>query len=215
MTEEKKEKNNIEKTDSNPATQDGQKKKVEKTPTDVKTVSKAIADKKPVSKERPKRTFKKNVRPRRRAGFKRPKPEFDQKIIDIRRVTRVVKGGRRFSFSVVMILGNKKGKVGVGVGKASDTALAIEKAIRNAKKNMIQLKLTENNSIPYEVDAKYCASRVAIRPAKGRGVVAGSSLRTVLELAGVTEVGGKVISRSKNKLNNARATIKALQAFKG
>ncbi len=179
--------------------------------TPVKSASKKTNDK-PV--ERPKKTFKKNVRPRRRSNFKRPKPEFDQKIIDIRRVTRVVKGGRRFSFSVVMILGNKKGKVGVGVGKASDTALAIEKAIRNAKKNMIQLKLTKNNSIPYEVDAKYCASQIIIRPAEGRGVVAGSSLRTVLELAGVTEVGGKVLSRSKNKLNNARATMKALQAFK-
>lgn len=185
-------------------------KKVEKT-TAVKPAPKKVGDK---PADRSKRTFKKNVRPRRRSNFKRPKPEFDQKIIDIRRVTRVVKGGRRFSFSVVMILGNKKGSVGVGIGKASDTALAIEKAIRNAKKNMVKLKLTENNSIPYEVDAKYCASQIVIRPAKGRGVVAGSSLRTVLELAGITEVGGKVLSRSKNKLNNARAAMKALSVFK-
>lgn len=158
--------------------------------------------------------FKKNVRSRKPRRFERPKPEFDQKIVDIRRVTRVVKGGRRFSFSVSMVIGNKKGSVGVGVGKASDTALAIEKAIRDAKKNMIKLKLTENMSIPYEVESKYKASVVAIRPAKGRGVVAGSSVRTVLELAGITEVGAKILSRSKNKLNNARVAIQALSEFK-
>ncbi|MBU1557832.1 30S ribosomal protein S5 [Patescibacteria group bacterium] len=203
MTENKEEKKNItpveEKTE-----------KVEKT-TEVKNTPKK-AEEKP---EAPKRTFTKNVRTRRpKSNFERPKPEFDQKIIDIRRVTRVVKGGRRFSFSVVMVLGNKKGSVGVGIGKAGDTALAIEKAIRNGKKNMIKLKLTENNSIPYEVEAKYNSSVVVFRPAKGRGVVAGSSARTILELAGVTEVGAKVLSRSKNKLNNARATIKALSEFK-
>ena len=205
--EEKTEKKNTTPVEPNPTDGQGEKtEKVEKT-TDVKTV--------PKKTEAPKRVFKKNIRSRRpRSKFERPKPEFEQKIIDIRRVTRVVKGGRRFSFSVVMVLGNKKGKVGVGVGKASDTALAIEKAIRNGKKNMITLKLTENNSIPYEVQAKYNASVVVIRPAKGRGVVAGSSARTILELAGVTEVGAKVLSRSKNKLNNARAAIKALEEFK-
>ena len=103
---------------------------------------------------------------------------------------------------------------GVGVGKASDTALAIEKAIRDAKKNMLKLKLTKENSIPYEVEAKYCASSVVIKPAKGKGVVAGSSVRTILELAGITEVGGKLLTRSKNKLNNAKATMKALSEFK-
>ncbi|MBU4480066.1 30S ribosomal protein S5 [Patescibacteria group bacterium] len=163
----------------------------------------------------PKGAFKKNIRARsNRSKFERPKPEFDQKIIDIRRVTRVVKGGRRFSFSVAMILGNKKGSVGVGIGKASDTALGIEKAMRDAKKNMIKLKLTKDMSIPYEVKAKYCSSEVVIRPAKGRGVVAGSSVRNVLELAGITEVGGKILSRSKNKLNNAKVAIKALSEFK-
>ena len=162
---------------------------------------------------RPKRTFKKNVRPRRSQRPERQKPEFDQKIINIRRVTRVVKGGRRFSFSVAMVIGDKKGRVGVGVGKASDTALAIEKAWRNAKKIMLTLKLTDNMSVPYEVSSKYCSSEVVIRPAKGRGVVAGSSVRTVLELAGITEVGGKILSRSKNQINNAKAAIKALSAF--
>jgi len=160
--------------------------------------------------------FKKNIRSKKpRTGRpERAKPEFDQKIIDIRRVTRVVKGGRRFSFSVAMILGNKKGSVGVGLGKATDTALAIEKAMRDAKKKMIRIKLTDKMSIPYETRAKYCTSDIVIRPAKGKGVVAGSSVRNVLELAGITEVGGKILSRSKNKINNARATVQALSVFK-
>lgn len=141
------------------------------------------------------------------------KSEFDSKIISIRRVARVVAGGRRFSFSVALVAGDKKGRVGVGLGKAGDTALAIDKAMRNAKKNMIKLKLTKNNSIPKEVMVKYCGSVVAMRPAPGRGVVAGSSVRNVLALAGVSDVSSKILSRSKNSLNNARATIKGLSLF--
>jgi small subunit ribosomal protein S5 len=165
--------------------------------------------------ETKKREFKKNVRSRKPQGkFERPKPEFDQKIVDVRRVTRVVKGGRRFSFSVSMVIGNRKGTVGVGIGKASDTALAIEKAMRDAKKNMLRMKLTETMSVPHEVKAKYCSSEVLIRPSKGKGVVAGSSVRTVLELAGIKEINAKLLSRSKNKLNNAKVAIKALSVFK-
>lgn len=162
-----------------------------------------------------KRPFKKNTRPTKKTRFseERAKPEFEQKIIDIRRVTRVVKGGRRFSFSVAMVIGNKKGWVGVGTGKATDTSLAINKAMRNAKKNMLKLKLTENMSVPHDSSAKYSSSEVIIRPAKGRGLVAGSSVRTVLEMAGITEVGAKLLSGSKNKLNNAKAAIKALSVF--
>ncbi|MAF59364.1 MAG: 30S ribosomal protein S5 [Candidatus Pacebacteria bacterium] len=140
----------------------------------------------------------------------RAKSEFLQKVISIRRVTRVMGGGRRFSFSVAMVLGDKKGRVGVGNGKASDTALAIEKAVKNAKKNMVKVNLTKTMSIRHDVSSKYGASVVEIRPSKGRGLVAGSSVRIVLELAGVTDVTAKLFSRSKNKLNNARATIKAL-----
>lgn len=142
------------------------------------------------------------------------KSEYDQKMINIRRVARVVSGGRRFSFSVAIIIGNKKGKVGVGLGKAGDTSLAIDKAVRNAKKNMITVPLTKDSSIAYDVDAKYNASRVALIPAHGRGLVAGSSARIVLELAGVTNIIAKMHSGSKNGLNNARATIKALQQIK-
>jgi len=142
------------------------------------------------------------------------KPEFDHKVIKIRRVTRVVAGGRRFSFSVALVSGNRKGSVGVGVGKSSDTALAIEKATRAAKKNMIALSLTKNMSIPHETDAKYVSSYVKIFPAPGKGLTAGSSVRDVLELAGIRDVGAKILSRSKNQLNNAEAAIKALQCFK-
>lgn len=142
------------------------------------------------------------------------KSEFDTRMINIRRVARVVAGGRRFSFSVSLIIGNKKGKVGVGVGKAGDTTLAIDKATRAAKKNLITVALTKDSSIAHDVSAKYCASRVALMPAHGRGLVAGSSVRLVLELAGVTNVIAKVHSGSKNGLNNARATLDALKSLK-
>jgi small subunit ribosomal protein S5 len=135
-------------------------------------------------------------------------------MVNIRRVARVVAGGRRFSFSAAIIIGNKKGKVGVGLGKAGDTTLAIDKATRNAKKNMITIVLTKDNSIAHAIEAKYNASRVWISPAPGRGLVAGSSMRPVLELAGVTNVVAKVRSGSKNGLNNARATIEALKSLK-
>jgi len=153
-------------------------------------------------------------RPQGRGGRAERKSEFDQRIITIRRVARVVAGGRRFSFSVAIIIGNKKGKVGVGLGKAGDTTLAIDKAVRNAKKNMITVALTKDNSIAHEVAAKYCASEVAFMPAHGRGLVAGSSVRPVLELAGITNTVAKIHSGSKNGLNNARAAIEALKNLK-
>lgn len=135
-------------------------------------------------------------------------------MITIRRVARVVAGGRRFSFSVAIIIGNRKGKVGVGLGKAGDTTLAIDKAVRNAKKNLITVNLTKDSSVAHEVASKYCASRVSLMPAPGRGLVAGSSVRPVLELAGITNVIAKIHSGSKNGLNNARAAIEALRKLK-
>lgn len=143
----------------------------------------------------------------------RPKPEFEQKIISIRRVTRVMAGGRRFGFSVCMVAGDRAGKVGVGLGKASDTALAIEKAFRKAKQSMIEISLTENRSIPHEVKEKFCASEILMMPAPGRGLKAGGAVRAVLELGGVTDVSAKILSRSKNSINNSRATLKALSKF--
>lgn len=140
----------------------------------------------------------------------RVRSEYDTKMINIRRVARVTSGGRRFSFSVALVAGDRKGSVGVGLGKAGDTALAIDKATRNAKKNMIRIPLTKTSSIAHEVEAKVGPSRVVIRPASGRGLVAGSSVRTVLELAGVRDVSARILSRSKNQLNNARAATAAL-----
>lgn len=167
-----------------------------------------------------KTTDKKNITPRK-GGFRgrgargeRPKPEFDNKMIDIRRVTRVMAGGRRFSFSVVMVLGDRKGRVGVGIGKAGDTALAIEKATNNAKKNMITVSLSKNGSIKKEAEAKYGSSVVIMKPAPGRGLVAGSAVRTIFDLAGIKDVNAKILSRSKNKLNIARATMSALKKTK-
>lgn len=146
-----------------------------------------------------------------RTDKERVKPEFDTKLISIRRVTRVVSGGRRFTFSVAVVSGDRKGRVGVGLGKAGDTSLAIDKATRNAKKNMIKVSLTPGMNIPHMVEGKFCSARVMIMPAKGRGVVAGSSVRNVIELAGIKDVCAKLMSGSKNKINNARVAIVALQ----
>jgi small subunit ribosomal protein S5 len=147
---------------------------------------------------------------RRSSSFNRVKPEFDQKILNIRRVTRVVAGGRRFSFSVALVAGDKKGSVGLGLGKAGDTALAINKALRNAKKNMIKLNLTKTMSIPHELSAKFSSSYIMLKPNKGRGLVAGSVVRDIVKLSGVKDITGKILSNSKNKLNNAKAVMSAL-----
>lgn len=160
--------------------------------------------------ERGRRPRGKGGRGGRRGGFERVKPEFDQKILDIRRVTRVVAGGRRFSFSVALAIGDRKGAAGVGTGKAADTSLAIEKAFRAAKKNLLRLKLTKSMSIPHAIEAKYGPAEIIIMPNKGKGLVVGSSARILLNLAGVRDVTAKVLSGSKNKLSIANATMKAL-----
>ncbi|TAJ14300.1 30S ribosomal protein S5 [Patescibacteria group bacterium] len=153
---------------------------------------------------------------RRRGGkrVERERSEFDQRTLLIRRVARVMAGGRRFSFSAAIVAGDRKGRVGVGIGKGGDTALAIEKALRDAKKNMITLKLTDTMSIRHDVLAKVSSGIVSIRPSPQRGIVAGSSVKLVLELAGVKDVTAKILSPSKNKLNIARATIAALKTLK-
>ncbi len=143
----------------------------------------------------------------------RVKPEFDQKILDIRRVTRVVSGGRRFSFSVAIAIGDKNGRVGLGTGKSSDTSLAIEKALKDAKKKMLTLKLTKEHSIAHDLSAKFASSKVFIMPNRGRGLIAGSSARVLLNLAGVKDVTAKFFSGSKNKLNNGKVTMKALESI--
>ena len=187
---------------------------IEQAVEEVKTEETPVASVEAVLPSRAPREFRKNSRkssPRREA---RVKPEFDQKIIGIRRVTRVVTGGRRFAFSVAIVIGDHKGRVGVGLGKAGDTPVAIDKAVRDARKNMIKVNLTKNSTIPHESKAKYSSSVVLLMRAPGKGILAGSSVRTVLEFAGIKEVSAKIFSRSKNKLNNAKAAIKALSALK-
>lgn len=147
--------------------------------------------------------------PRPRAP--RERGEFDSVTIDVRRVARVMAGGRRFNFSLVVVIGDRKGRVGVGLGKAGDTALAIDKATRDAQKHLFMIPRTEGNSIAHAVKAKYASSTIEIFPSKGRGLVAGSAMRTVLDLGGVTDVVTKIHTRSKNKLTIARATVAALK----
>lgn len=147
-------------------------------------------------------------------SFERQKPEFDQKIISIRRVTRVVAGGRRMSFAVSMIIGDKKGQVGLGTGKAGDTSLAIAKAMRSARKNLVRVGLTKEFSLRHGTEAKYGSSKVMLMPNSGKGLVSGSSAREILILLGARNVTSKFFSGTKNKLNNARATMEALKVFK-
>ncbi len=153
-------------------------------------------------------------RPTRNARPPRERGEFDQVTIDARRVARVMAGGRRFNFSLVVVIGDRKGRVGVGLGKGVDTALAIDKATRDAKKNLFTIPRTASGSIPHEVSTKYASSTVEIIPSRGRGLVAGSAMRTVLDLAGVTDVVTKIHTRSKNKLTIARATVEALKKLR-
>ncbi|MEK7452895.1 MAG: 30S ribosomal protein S5 [Patescibacteria group bacterium] len=145
---------------------------------------------------------------------KREKPEFDQKILDIARVTRVMAGGRRFRFRIAAVIGDKNGRVGVGVAKGADVSLAMEKAVNDAKKHMIRVNIFEG-SIPHEIEIKYKSARILLRPAvAGRGIVAGGAVRVVCELAGISDISAKILSKGKNKINNARATIIALGMLK-
>ncbi len=145
-------------------------------------------------------------------GRKREKPEFEQKIIDIARVTRVVKGGKRFSFRIVIVIGDKKGRVGVGVSKGPDMKAATEKAYADAKKNIITLSF-KGSTIPYNVYKKLGSSKILLKPAtKGHGIVAGGAVRTIVSLAGIRDISGKMLG-AKSKLNNARATIDVLKQF--
>ena len=226
MSEEKKQEAIKEETTTSTPTPEVTETATESKDTEVKTDASTDAPAADTKEARPRRTSggrtggdrrnQRNPRRPRRGGRRqeRPRQEFEQKIVSIRRVTRVMAGGRRFSFSVSMVIGDKKGRVGVGIGKAGDTQLAIEKSIRNAKKNMITVPMNKDGHIPHDVHVKYASSEVMIMPAPGRGLVAGSSVRTVLEHAGVKDVTAKIFSRSKNKLNNAKAAVEALKQLK-
>ena len=136
---------------------------------------------------------------------------FAQKLLEVRRVTRVVAGGKRMSFRVVMVVGDKKGSVGVGVAKGKDVQKASEKALYQAKKTIILVPIV-NDTIPHEVFAKHSSAKIILKPArKGRGLVAGGAARAVLSFAGIRNVTAKLLGRTPNKLTNAIATLKALQ----
>ena len=140
--------------------------------------------------------------------------EFQEKTIEVRRVTRVMAGGKRFSFRATVIVGNLKGKVGIGVAKGLDVASAVRKAKRLAEKNIFYISLKDGRTIPYDIISKYGASIVKIKPArKGHGLIAGGSCRTVLELVGIKDISAKILGRTTNKLTNARATIEGLKKF--
>lgn len=143
---------------------------------------------------------------------KREKSEFEQKVIDIARVTRVVKGGKRFSFRTTIVIGDKKGRVGVGVAKGPDMKASTEKSFAQAKKNLVTINF-KGNTIPYPVRQKVGSAIVLLKPAApGRGIVAGGAVRSVIALVGISDITAKMLG-AKNKLNNARATIEALETF--
>lgn len=146
--------------------------------------------------------------------LKEKETDWQERIVQVRRVTKVVKGGKKLSFRAILIIGNEKGQVGVGVGKASDVIGAVKKAVTDSKKNLVLVPVTKNNSIPHIITGQSGAARVIIRPsAPGSGVIAGGSVRTILELAGVKNILAKQLG-SSNPLNNARAATNALQQLK-
>lgn len=137
-----------------------------------------------------------------------------EKAVQVRRVTKVVKGGKKLSFRVIVIVGNELGMIGVGVGKAADVIGAVKKGVTDAKRNLVQVPLTKDNSIPHKIIGNSGAASVMMRPsAPGSGVIAGGAVRTVLELSGIKNILAKQL-RSPNPLNNARATINGLQRLK-
>lgn len=138
--------------------------------------------------------------------------EFEEKVLEIARITRVVKGGRRLRFRAAVVIGNKNGRVGFGIAKASEVQKAIQKAITQAKKNLITVQITEkNHSIPYISQANFTATTVLLKPAStGTSLIAGSSVRAVLSLAGYQNIVSKTIG-STSHMNTAYATIKCLE----
>ncbi|KAL3519779.1 hypothetical protein ACH5RR_017928 [Cinchona calisaya] len=142
------------------------------------------------------------------------KDGFDERVVQVRRVTKVVKGGKQLHFRAVVVVGDKKGQVGVGVGKAKEVAIAVQKSAVNARRNVITVPMTKYSTFPHRADGDYGAAKVMLRPASpGTGVIAGGVVRIVLEMAGVENALGKQLG-SNNPLNNARATVVAVQKMR-
>ncbi len=143
----------------------------------------------------------------------RVEDEFDQRVVELARVTRVMAGGKRMRFRALVVLGNKKGRVGVGLAKGADVSLAVEKAATKARKGLLQVPIT-NGTLPHEITVKYKSARVMLKPARpGTGIIAGGPVRVVLEMAGVPNVVSKILG-SPNKINNIRAVFKAFSQMK-
>jgi len=145
---------------------------------------------------------------------KNPKAEWVERVVAIQRVTKVVKGGKKLSFRAIVVVGNENGQVGVGKGKAGDVITAVRKGVTDGKKNIISVPLTTSNSIPHITNGKFGSAKLVLRPsAPGSGVIAGGSVRIVLELAGIKNILSKQLG-SNNLLNNARATINGLSSLR-
>jgi small subunit ribosomal protein S5 len=143
----------------------------------------------------------------------REEKEFEEKVIQVNRVSKKTKGGNRISFSVLMVVGDKKGKVGVGLGKAPDVSSAIRKGIRKAKKNFFEVTL-KKKTIPHEVLVKHGAARILIKPApSGTGLIAGGAVRAVAEAAGISDMVSKIMG-TRNKASNVSATVEALKKLR-
>jgi len=156
-------------------------------------------------------------KPQGKDKFRRMQPkepqEFEQKIIDLARVTRVMAGGKRMRFRACVALGDKKGRVGFGLAKGADVTIAVTKAVNHAKKCLIEVPMV-NETIPHSIVYKYKAAQILLKPApKGTGIKAGGAMRVVLELAGVPNVVGKIMG-TNNKVTNVKAIIEALTTFK-
>jgi len=208
MTEEK---NNIKNSDNGQPT-----KQPERTPSQsfipktangasninaAKTVAKSVYG----EKRRAKKIFKKR-------GYKE-KEEFEQRILDIARVTRVMAGGKRMSFRACVAIGDKKDRISIGLSKGTDVTMAVTKAVNKAKKNIINVPII-NDTIPHEIYCKFGAAKILLKPTKeGRGVIAGGVVRVILELAGIKNITSKILG-TNNKVNNAKCTIKALEKLK-
>ncbi len=148
-----------------------------------------------------------------RDGEGREKSEFDQKVVEVKRVTRVTSGGKRMRFRALVVIGDHRGKVGMGLKKGADVSESVNKAVNEAKKNMVSLPLI-NETIPHEVNIKYKSSSLMLKPAKpGTGVIAGGAVRSVMELAGVKNVVSKMLG-SNNKVNNVKAVFAAFKSMK-
>lgn len=140
--------------------------------------------------------------------------EFEERVIQVNRVSKKTQGGNKIGFSVLVVVGNKKGKVGMGLGKATEVLAALKKGMSQGRKHLIDVALADNRTIPHEVYIKFGAAKILLKPApKGSGIIAGGAVRSVLELAGVKDVVGKMLG-TNNKITNVYGTLEALKKLR-